>query len=117
VIERYELGMSTHFAKAGFPVTACFLPDYGELLVAMCRAVAARRINFVEVKREFGVDLETFRTLNPTHFLWDTLADRFGILKHELITRNPQGIDLTLLQTRMIADTEFRQRIADAIGD
>jgi len=117
VIDRYERGMSAYFADMGFPVTACFVPDYSDILVGMCRAAASRRIKFVDVKREFSVDLDTFRILNPTHFLWDAVAERFGILKHDLIKHNPQGLDLSELQARMLSDPEFRERIADSIAD
>ena len=59
------------------------------------------------------VDINAGDTLNPTHFMWDFLLDHCGIVKMELIERNPLKIDLTELEEFLNYSTYSRELIAE----
>ena len=59
------------------------------------------------------LDLDLARKLNPTHFLWDRLYARFGILKLELLRDNPTQQNLARFQQNL--PPGLRELIADAL--
>ena len=107
VIARYELGMSRWFAEAGVPLQAAYVPDRNDLLVALCRAIGNVPFNtstFLGADHDSDrvqLDLKQARKLNPTHFLWDRLYARFGILKIELLRDNPTLQSLARFRERL----------------
>ena len=51
--------------------------------------------------------------LNPTHAFWEPLWDRFGVVKLELLRRNPYELDMVPLRGR--CTLRERELIADAL--
>ncbi|WP_297803191.1 rhamnan synthesis F family protein [Arenimonas sp. GDDSR-1] len=111
VIIRYELGLSRHFADAGVPLQAAYEPDRNDLLVALCRAIGNANfssrtyLSATHDSDRVQLDLQPARSLNPTHYLWDRLYARFGILKIELLRDNPTRQNLA----------RFRQQLSPAV--
>ena len=107
VIARYERGMSAWFADAGVPLKAAFVPDRNDLLVALCRAIGNSSFDgrtFLKpdhASDRVRLDLDMARKLNPCHYLWDRLYDRFGILKIELLRDNPTQQSLARFRERL----------------
>ena len=91
VIVRHELGMSRHFHAKGFQLGAVFLPSprHNEIALARWRAFHARHA---------GMRDRAAHELNPTHFLWDVLLEELGIVKLEVLGKNPYGLDLSGLE-------------------
>lgn len=111
VIIRYELGLSRYFADAGVPLQAAYEPDRNDLLVALCRAIGNANfssrtyLSAAHDSDRVQLDLQPARSLNPTHYLWDRLYARFGILKIELLRDNPTRQNLA----------RFRQQLSPAV--
>lgn len=111
VIIRYELGLSRYFADAGVPLQAAYEPDRNDLLVALCRAIGNANfssrtyLSATHDSDRVQLDLQPARSLNPTHYLWDRLYARFGILKIELLRDNPTRQNLA----------RFRQQLSPAV--
>jgi hypothetical protein len=92
------------------------VPSLDELLVAACRAVETRYWRVANVSQFVTLDLEMAKSLNPTHFLWDSLLDRFAVVKLELLLKNPFGLNLTRLHSRMEFSPESQALLRDAAG-
>jgi rhamnosyltransferase len=80
VIERYELGLSHFLEQSGFSLGSAYLPTLGQRAVALARS--ARRL-----RRVWNPSM-----LNPTQFYWDFLLREFGIVKVEMVKKNPYGL-------------------------
>jgi lipopolysaccharide biosynthesis protein len=87
VIENYEIGMSKYFLAQGFSVDGIHRPRAGQKIRAICRAVWKVGPHY----------LRSSRKLNPTHFMWDYLLEEFGIVKLELLFKNPRRMNLSPL--------------------
>jgi len=116
VIRRHEIGMSARFAAPGIPVLGAYAPSLEDLLVAACRAFETGYWRPANLSRAFSLDLELARSLNPTHFLWDSLLARFPIVKLELLKSNPFGVNLSRLSARAQASPELANLIRDALS-
>lgn len=116
VIDRYERRLTEWFTRAGFAARAAYVPSREDQLVALCRALESRcwRIDPASIGAQVQIDLSAAEVLNPTHFLWDVLAQRYGIIKLELLTRNPKHLNLHGHHMRMLSDSAYRARILDA---
>jgi len=117
VIVRYEIGMSTRFAALGIPLRAAFQPTLEELLIALCRGIASRRLKITGLTRNVTFDLESARGLNPSHFLWDSIMKRFPIVKIDLLRNNPMQMDLAPLISQARATPALQALIEDALID
>jgi rhamnosyltransferase len=92
VILQQEIGMSNWFAERGVPIRAAFTPSAEEQLIAICRIIGSR-LQKITVpangRSEVSFDLQFAQQLNPTHLLWDSLLERFHLLKIDLLKTNP----------------------------
>ena len=90
VIAQYELGLSQWLLERGWALQAVYHPSAQARLRALCHAVL---IDFVQPDLGLGqsvtLDLAQADYLNPTHFMWTELAQQLGLIKRELIERNP----------------------------
>jgi hypothetical protein len=116
VIRRYELGMTPHFAAAGFRVAAAFAPTTEQHFRAVCRWFEVPgRAPPVSPQRQVTLDLTRADTLNPLHFLWDDILDEFGVVKLELLKANPFGVNLHRFAVLQRRNARIRQLVADAL--
>lgn len=97
VIARQELGLSAHFARAGFRLGALFQPTRAQRLRAVMRALDN---GFLPLPEHGPVTLDPAWAdrLNPTMYAWDALHEQLGVLKWELLRRNPHRLNLAPLQ-------------------
>lgn len=120
VVKCYEIGMSRWFIDHGVGVSALFEPSREDLLVALTRLIATRRVRpqmSADGSMAITFDLETAKSLNPTHFLWDSLINEFGILKLDLLINNPTQQDLRrYLENLKKFDPNLLELIDDAIA-
>ena len=107
VIAQYEIGMSRHFHQQGFTLDAAFHPTPRQRELALWRWQKFRERN--PQVRDRSAD-----ELNPTHFLWDVLLDEFGVVKLELLQRNPYGLDLGKLAALRDSDPVARRLLDNA---
>jgi rhamnosyltransferase len=116
VIDRYERGLTDWFMKAGFATRAAYVPSPEDQLVAICRAIEARlpRLAPGSVREQVRIELSAANGLNPTHFLWDVLFERFGVIKLDLLMHNRERLNLHAHLLRMQNDHAYRSRILDA---
>lgn len=98
VIANHELGLSAHFARAGFRLGALFQPTREQRLRAVLRALEN---GFLPLPAEgpLTVDPALADRLNPTMYAWDALYQQLGVLKWELLKRNPHRLNLEPLRT------------------
>ena len=118
VIGRYEMGMSVHFARNGFRLGALFHPSPEQKLLALCRHLqAGAEMPPIAADGRVTLDVNAADALNPTHFLWDAVFEEFGVLKAELLRRNPHSIDLRLVSRKLVHDPAFRALVQDVIEE
>jgi len=115
VIEQLELGLSLQFARTGFRLEALYRPGPEVQHRAVRRAIDA---GHPALPRERGrpVAPAQAETLNPTHFCWDDLFEHLGVLKLELLARNPHRLNLQPLRRRLMEDATLCALVLDAIG-
>ena len=118
VIGTYEIGLSRHFLAAGHRLAAAFAPDSRARFKSLCRWFENRPIpDELFVGDAVTLDLRQAEALNPTHFLWDHLLHEFGIVKLELLQRNPYGLDLRAVDLLARNDPAFRELLQDALAE
>lgn len=117
VILRYEVGLSRALDESGLKLAAAFSPTPQEKLrVVMRSCEASGRFPPVGPDGMAVVDSRLADGLNPTHFFWDSLLDEFGIVKIELLRRNPFRLDLRRLDALLAGKPEWRALVDDATG-
>lgn len=99
VIANHELGLSAHFARAGFRLGALFQPTREQQWRAVLRAAESGFLP-VSLPPEGAVALDPAWAdrLNPTMYAWDALYEQLGVLKWELVKRNPHRLNLERLR-------------------
>lgn len=113
VISRYEIGMSRYFHQQGYKLTAEFEPSNEDLFLATGRRIANRGLTLTDRSKSIvSLNLNAARALNPTHYLWDVLYERFRILKVELLKKNPTEQYLAMIES---LEPEIRDLISDAL--
>ena len=118
VIDRYERGLTEHFQRAGFAALGAFVPTSSDRFLAICRMVDSGRwgLDPASVDEAVEISLDLADGLNPTHYFWDVLGARYGVIKHELLKRNPMQLNLHKHYVRMRTDPTYRDRIQDALS-
>jgi Rhamnan synthesis protein F len=118
VIGRFEIGMSAHFAQRGFRLAAAFHATPEQQFRALCRHFeASGQLPAIGSDGKVTLDVNAADALNPTHFLWDAILEQFGVIKAELLKRNPYSLDLRLLSRMLLHDAAFRDLVADVLGE
>lgn len=113
VISQYEFGMSRFFHQQGYKLDAAFHPSNDELFLALGRFIANKSLTLADNSKSIvSLDLNAARALNPTHYLWDALFERFGILKLELLKDNPTEQYLAMIES---LESPVRDLIEDAL--
>jgi rhamnosyltransferase len=117
VILRHEIGMSQHFVRSSFKTGAVFVPDRQERLTTVLRGIESRYLVVPALSADgpLRLMLRDADLLNPTHYAWEALLDRLGILKIDLVRDNPHGIDLRELQAKLMLDPSYLELFEDAL--
>lgn len=97
VIARHELGLSAHFAQAGFRLGALFQLTREQRLLAVLRALENGFLP-LPANDPVTIDPAWADRLNPTMYAWDALYAQLGVLKWELLRRNPHRLNLEALR-------------------
>ncbi len=97
VIKEYEVGMTQWFLNNKFFVKSVYKPNIFSLFILYFRYFCF--INFKipvileKLKKYLHKDKSSIinlsNALNPTHFLFDDIFKAFGIIKIDLLTKNP----------------------------
>lgn len=118
VIGRHELGMTMHFVRHGFRPAAAFHPTPAQKFQALCRHFEATgQVPPLGADGKVALDLDAAEALNHTHFLWDAILGQFGVMKAELLKRNPYSLDLHLVSKMLRDDPAFRALVQDVLGE
>jgi len=118
VIGRYELGMSAHFARHGFRLAAAFQPTPAQKLIEFCRYLqSGGEMPPIAADGSVTLNVNAADGLNPTHFLWDALFEQFGVIKTELLKRNPYALDLREVTRMLLHDAAFRELVRDVLDE
>lgn len=117
VVAQLELGLSAHFARAGFRLAALHQPSRDDQFRAVLRAIDSGYLP-VQPGADGPVLLDPAwaRQLNPTTYAWDSVLDQLGVLKLELLQRNPHRINLAPLQDRLHSQPDLAALVHDAAG-
>lgn len=117
VIARLELGLSAHFVRAGFRLGALHRATRADQLRAVLRAIDNGFLPFeFGTAGPVGIDPAWAERLNPTMYAWDSVLAQLGVLKLELLKRNPHGIGLHALRQRLRQEPALRALVLDAAG-
>lgn len=118
VIGRHELGMTLHFVRQGLRPAAAFHPTPAQKLQALRRHFESTgQSPPMGADGKVAPDLAAADALNPTHFLWDAILDEFGVMKAELLKRNPYSLDLHRVSLMLRDDPQFRALVQDVLGE
>lgn len=113
VISQYEIGMSSFFSQRGYALKAVYEPSNQDLFVATGRLIAAGGLVLKDTSKSIvNIDINAARELNPTHYLWDILYERFKIFKKELLKENPTEQNIGWINS---LEPEVQQLIRDAL--
>ena len=114
VVRRYECGMSDYFRRKGYKFDTAFKPSKQDLFLATGRLISSRNLTLHnDCSSIIKLDLEkTGVVINPTHYLWDLLYMRFGVLKIKLLKENPTGQNLATIYS---LEPKVLQLINDAL--
>lgn len=106
VIENYEIGLSTHLLANGFSLASVYEPTTRARLHALCHAVriGLYRPEINPVSNQATIDLAVADFLNPTHFMWEEILEKYGIVKRELYVKNPFRLDIASLYDKYKLD-------------
>ena len=115
VIHQYELGMSRFFASRGWSLEAELEADRTQQFVMVARAIGNGNIQCPVNGNVVSLDLDD-TPLNPTHFLWETLLERSGTMKIELVRDNPESLPLDRLRAWLQDKPQFSALIDDALA-
>ncbi len=97
IIRRYERGLSTHLLAHGLRLETGYLAQGTRTLLLMARRKAQGR-PLRTWSLMLNMLLRPRSRCNPMHFVWDEVLARQGIVKLELLKRNPRGIDMGTLE-------------------
>ena len=82
VIDQYELGLTSYLVSCGFKYRSAYNPSIIEQVTAFLRALKSLKL------------VLNPKSLNPMHFYWDFILEKYGIIKIELLKSNPNRINL-----------------------
>jgi len=118
VIEKYEIGMSKFFSDRGYSLQVANSPSEKDWFLGLCRAYGN---GLVPVEKEnigdgLRLNLDDSRHLNPSHILWDFLLRSSGIIKLDLLRKNPYRLDLHSLNVFLGKKPVVRALVKDALA-
>ncbi|MBX9883404.1 MAG: rhamnan synthesis F family protein [Novosphingobium sp.] len=115
VISQYEIGMSRYFAEHGWPLEAVIDPNLQHRLLMVGRAIGSEVMQLQPMAAQFIMDLDQM-PLNPTHFLWDRLLAKTGIVKLDLLRENPAALPLDRLSTFLRSQPQMERLVVAALA-
>lgn len=83
VINKYEIGLTRFVLTKGYIAG-------GALTVNL-----AVKVEAIEIFKKIYGSTRNYVQLNPCHFMWTAIMNEFGIVKYELLNKNPHGIDIS----------------------
>jgi hypothetical protein len=87
VIQNYEIGMSRYFSEQGYSLKAVFQPTAAEKFRAINLAFACNWWRTTVKGEAVTIRLSLANTLNPTHFMWQPLVERHGLIKRDTLNK------------------------------
>ncbi len=119
VIQKYEIGMSQYFMKSGYSPQSLYKPTQGKKALAIMRAIVQSEVvfNIPEEQNEVMIRLNRSDHLNPTHFMWDFVFKKFGVIKIDFLRQSIFSGQLLSLIKRSPAwaGTSVQSLINDAL--
>jgi rhamnosyltransferase len=88
VIEKYEIGLSSHFNKLGFSLNSLFNPTDIDKIIGSMRSIINKHYALDEsitITDKLSVDANLANNLNPTSLLWYELLNRCHFIKTKTI--------------------------------
>ncbi len=123
VIERYEVGMSQYFLRRRVPLAHAFDISFSHYVLILVKIILS--LNFKKkilrsLRKKFRFPKPGF--LNLTHYAPRRLLNKFGVIKIELLTRNPTRQNISSLLDSLNKDemayiTEIAERKSQVIWD
>ena len=84
VIDKYELGLTKFVQKEGFVAGSVLNIDLD------------RKSQGMKLYKDIYGRVTDYTKLNPCHFMWEALLDDFGVIKYELLNKNPHGLKINI---------------------
>jgi lipopolysaccharide biosynthesis protein len=94
VINKYEVKMTNYFEKYGVQSKVIYEPTEEEKILGLMRFYSTRKIKIKAERGIFNLNSSEANILNPTHYFWEGLMISCGVIKYELLIRNPQEIPI-----------------------
>lgn len=124
VILKYEIGMSQYFSNIGIPLLPEYEPTQEERFIAFCRAVSTNHVNALkligsaDIKND-GINInyaDIVTELNPSHYYWDFVLRKTGVIKVDLVKNNPLRLNLMRLTRLVEARPDLEALLRDALS-
>lgn len=104
IIFEYEIGLTKHFVTVGYTAGVLFNPNLFSKIKAAWRTITTPKISKCVDFVYAALLLNRLKTVNYSHHLWDNLLAEFGIIKKEVVLRNPERLNLDGLNDLLTAE-------------
>lgn len=116
IILRYEIGLSQCLLSCGLKIEAAYLANTRHDIFLMSYRKAKNR-SMKTLFLMIRMFVQPHRRCNPMNYLWDQVLARQGILKLELLKRNPKNIDIDLsILKKLLAPADLQALQATRAG-
>jgi rhamnosyltransferase len=115
VIVKYEVGMSQWFAERQYHLQETFKLSFKEIIKLHINYLSGLKIKLTFIKKITNKPLiMSYQSLNLTHFAWEAIFSKYGIIKAELLIFNPTRQRIERLQT--LLNVNQRDLLRDTLG-
>ena len=118
VIQKYEIGMSRFFKDHGYELISRYKPTPSDKLMSIFRAV----VQSGNLPNPLGptdsvvtIELRQADSLNPTHYAWDQLFFKYGVVKLDFLRKSLYSYHFqSILQKPAWRNTNIASIVKDA---